>query len=126
MQTSNNYEKDIYNGDIGNITTIDKEEQEVTVDFYGKQILYDYGELDELSLAYSTTIYKAQGSEYPAVVMVIHTKHYKMLQRNLIYTGVTRGKKLVVLVGSKRALGIAISRMDSKKRYSRFGERLVN
>ena len=126
MQTVNNYDKDVYNGDIGTITEIDQEEQEVTVDFYGKPVLYEYNELDELSLAYSTTIHKSQGSEYPAVIMIVHTKHYQMLQRNLIYTGMTRGKKLVVLIGSKKALGIAISRRDSKERYSRLKKRLMD
>ena len=81
---------------------IDVAEQELTVDFDGRQVVYDFGELDELSLAYALTIHKAQGSEYPAVVIPLHTQHYLMLQRNLLYTGITRGKKLVVLVGSAR------------------------
>ena len=92
IQTQNNYKKEVFNGDIGRIRGIEPANREVSVDFDGKGVVYDFGELDELSLAYALTIHKAQGSEYPAVVMPLHTQHFLMLQRNLFYTGVTRGK----------------------------------
>jgi exodeoxyribonuclease V alpha subunit len=124
MQTENNYEKEVFNGDIGMIRNVDAVEQVVTIDFDGKPVDYDFDELDELSLAYACTIHKSQGSEYPAVIVVLHTQHYQMLKRNLVYTGMTRGKKLVVMVGSKKALWIALKQSESGKRYSRLKERL--
>jgi len=124
LQTVNDYQKDVYNGDIGRIETIDEHEQEVTVSYEGKRVLYDYGELDELALAYCLTIHKSQGSEYPAVVIPLHTQHYVMLQRNLLYTGITRGKKLVVLVGTKKALAVAVERQDTARRYTALDRRL--
>ncbi len=124
LQTVNNYEKDVFNGDIGRVTAIDEVDQEMTVSYDGRAVVYDFGELDELGLAYSLTIHKAQGSEYPAVVIPLHTQHYMMLQRNLLYTGITRGKKLVVLVGSRRALALAVRRQDTARRYSALGRRL--
>ena len=102
MQIRNNYDKDVYNGDIGRIVKIDREEQEVAVNFDGKFVGYDFSELDELVLAYATSVHKAQGSEYPAVVIPILIQHYVLLQRNLLYTGITRGKRLVVIVGTKK------------------------
>ena len=98
----------MYNGDIGRIAAIDTEGQAVTVTIDGREVLYDFSELDELSHAYAVSIHKSQGSEYPAVVIPILTQHYILLQRNLLYTGVTRGKKLVVIVGTEKALAIAI------------------
>ncbi len=124
MQTHNNYQKEVFNGDIGRITVIDETEREVTVEYEGKQVAYDYGELDELNLSFVCTIHKAQGSEYPAVVIPLHTQHYMMLQRNLLYTGVTRGKKLVAIVGSRKALEMAVQRQDTNQRYSALGRRL--
>ena len=124
LQTLNNYQKEVFNGDIGRIAAIDAAEREVAVDFDGKAVVYDFGELDELALAYAMTIHKAQGSEYPAVVMPLHTQHYMMLQRNLLYTGITRGKKLVVLVGSRKALEMAVRRQETVRRCSRLRERL--
>jgi exodeoxyribonuclease V alpha subunit len=124
MQTRNNYQKEVFNGDIGRITAIDETEREVTVEFDGKQIVYDFGELDELNLSFAVTIHKAQGSEYPAVVIPLHTQHYLMLQRNLLYTAVTRGKKLVVLVGNRKALEMAVQRQDTSRRYSALRRRL--
>lgn len=126
MQTENNYEKEVFNGDIGMIRNVDGVEQVVNIDFDGKSIDYDFDELDELSLAYACTIHKSQGSEYPAVIMVLHTQHYQMLKRNLVYTGMTRGKRLVVMVGSKKALWIALKQSEAGKRYSRLKERLCN
>jgi exodeoxyribonuclease V alpha subunit len=124
LQTVNNYQKEVFNGDIGRVTAIDEVDQEVTVSYDGRDVSYDFGELDELALAYSLTIHKSQGSEYPAVVIPLHTQHYMMLQRNLLYTGITRGKKLVVLVGSRKALSLAVRRQDTAQRYSALGRRL--
>ena len=108
MQVTNDYERDVYNGDLGMVTAIDPEAAELVVSFEGREVIYGFGELDELVLAYATTIHKSQGSEYPAVVIPLTTQHNTMLARNLLYTGVTRGKRLVVLVGQRRALAIAV------------------
>ena len=108
MQIENNYDRDTYNGDIGFVTAIDKDEEELMVDFDGREVVYPFSELDELVLCYATTIHKSQGSEYPVVVIPLTMQHYVMLKRNLVYTGVTRGKKLVVLVGQKKALSMAV------------------
>jgi exodeoxyribonuclease V alpha subunit len=124
LQTVNNYDKDVFNGDIGRVTGIDEHEQEMTVDYEGKRVLYDFGELDELALAFALSIHKSQGSEYPAVVIPLHTQHYLMLQRNLLYTGITRGKRLVVLIGSRKALAAAVSRRDTAQRCSGLCRRL--
>ncbi len=124
LQTQNNYTKEVFNGDIGRITAITETEREVVVDFEGREVCYDFGELDELSLAYSMTVHKSQGAEYPAVVIPLHTQHFLMLQRNLLYTGVTRGKQLVVLVGSRKALEMAVQRQDTLQRCSLLRERL--
>jgi exodeoxyribonuclease V alpha subunit len=124
LQRVNNYQKDVFNGDIGRITAIDEVDQEVTVNYDGRPVTYDFGELDELALAYALTIHKAQGSEYPVVVIPLHTQHYLMLQRNLLYTGITRGKRLVVLVGSRKALSLAVRRQDTARRFSALGMRL--
>ena len=104
MQVENDYDRDVYNGDLGIAQRIDQEEGELVVAFDGRDVSYGFGELDELVLAYATTIHKSQGSEYPAVVIPLVTQHYMMLARNLLYTGVTRGKRLVVLVGQRKAL----------------------
>ncbi|MBZ0156207.1 MAG: ATP-dependent RecD-like DNA helicase [Alphaproteobacteria bacterium] len=124
MQTVNNYDKDVFNGDIGIITKIDREMQEITVDYDGKTAGYDYNDLDELVLAYAISVHKSQGSEYPAVVMPVHTQHYMLLQRNLLYTGITRGKRLVVLVGTRKAVGIAIRNNRPQERYTLLKDRL--
>jgi exodeoxyribonuclease V alpha subunit len=124
LQTVNNYDKEVFNGDIGRITALDAVDQELTVEYDGRSVVYDFGELDELMLAYATSVHKSQGSEYPAVIIPLHTQHYMMLQRNLLYTGITRGKRLVVLVGSKRALAIAVRRADTGQRYTALVQRL--
>jgi exodeoxyribonuclease V alpha subunit len=124
IQTVNNYDKDVYNGDIGHVTQVSVEEGAVTVDFEGRSVTYELGELDEVSLAYTTAVHKSQGSEYPAVVMPLATQHYPMLERNLLYTGVTRGKSLVVLIGQEKALRIAIRTMRSRKRLTNLSARL--
>ena len=108
MQIRNNYDKKVYNGDIGRITTLDRENQQLIVDFDGREVLYDFSDIDELMLAYAVSIHKYQGSECPCVIFPIHTCHFKLLFRNLLYTGMTRGKKLVILLGTKKALAIAI------------------
>ena len=124
LQTVNNYKKEVFNGDIGSIAKVDPVEQEVTVDFDNRSVVYDFEELDELGLAYAMTIHKSQGSEYPALILPVHTQHYIMLQRNLLYTGITRGRKLVVLVGTKKALALAVSRQDTSRRYTALLRRL--
>jgi exodeoxyribonuclease V alpha subunit len=125
MQVENDYDKDVYNGDLGVVSRIDLEEGELVVDFDGRDITYGFGELDELVLAYATTIHKSQGSEYPAVVIPLTTQHYPMLQRNLVYTGVTRGKRLVVLVGQRKALAIAVKGARTRRRWSKLREWLA-
>ena len=122
MQVENDYDKDVYNGDLGVVSRIDMEEGELVADFDGRKITYGFGELDELVLAYATTIHKSQGSEYPAVVIPLTTQHYPMLQRNLVYTGVTRGKRLVVLVGQRKALAIAVKGARTRRRWSKLRE----
>jgi exodeoxyribonuclease V alpha subunit len=108
MQTENAYEKDVYNGDLGFIIRIDPDAAEVVINFEGRELVYDFGELDEVVPAYATTVHKAQGFEYPAVVIPLVTQHYAMLRRNLGYTAVTRGRQLVVVVGQPKALAIAV------------------
>jgi exodeoxyribonuclease V alpha subunit len=118
IQTENDYGKDVFNGDVGIVERVDPVEQQVAVRFDERLVKYDFGELDEVALAYAVTIHKSQGSEFPAVVIPLATQHYMLLQRNLIYTGITRGKKLVVLVGQKKALGIAVRNDRPQRRYS--------
>lgn len=124
LQTVNNYQKLVYNGDIGRIAGINLEDQELAVEYENRRVDYDFGELDELSLAYALTIHKSQGSEYPAVVIPMHTQHFVMLRRNLLYTGITRGKRLVVLVGNRKAVGLAVRRQDTGTRFSGLVARL--
>jgi exodeoxyribonuclease V alpha subunit len=118
IQVINNYDKEVFNGDIGTIYSIDKEEGILLIDFDGRQVKYEINELDELALAYAVSIHKSQGSEYKAVVIPISTAHYLMLERNLLYTAITRGKKLVVLIGQKKALAIAIKNKRSLNRVT--------
>jgi exodeoxyribonuclease V alpha subunit len=125
MQVENNYDRDVYNGDLGVVRSIDPEASELMVEFEGRGVVYAFGELDELVLAYAITIHKAQGSEYPAVVIPLTTQHYVMLARNLLYTGVTRGKRLVVIVGQSRALAIAVKNAGTRRRWSKLGEWLA-
>ncbi len=119
MQAENDYDKAVYNGDLGFITRIDPEEGEVVVDFEGREVAYDVGELDALVPAYATMVHKAQGSEYPAVVIPLTIQHFPMLKRNLVYTGVTRGKRLVVVVGQTKALATAVRGGDQGRRWSK-------
>jgi exodeoxyribonuclease V alpha subunit len=124
LQTVNNYEKDVYNGDIGQVAQVDVEEGQVEIDFEGRLVTYDIGELDEVALAYAATVHKSQGSEYPVVVIPLATQHYPMLARNLLYTGVTRGKQLVVVIGQPRALAIAVRNVRATQRLTNLATRL--
>ena len=124
MQTRNNYEKEVFNGDMGRITRIDPEQREVTITFDGRNIVFDFSDMDEIVLSYAVSVHKSQGSEFPAVIIPVLTQHYIMLQRNLLYTAVTRGRKLVVLVGTKKALAIAVHNDRMKKRFTFLSERL--
>ena len=125
MQMENDYDKDVFNGDIGRITGLDEVERELKVRFDDREVAYDFQEMDEVSLAYATTIHKSQGSEYPCVVIPIHTQHYILLQRNLLYTAITRGRKLVILVGTVKAMAIAVHKMESHSRVTTLKDRLL-
>jgi exodeoxyribonuclease V alpha subunit len=124
IQTVNNYDKDVFNGDIGRVVKIDEEEGLVFIDYDGRRVEYETGELDEISLAYATTVHKSQGSEYPAVVIPLGMQHYMLLERNLLYTAVTRGKRLVVVIGQTKALAMAVKRLGSVKRLTNLQARL--
>jgi len=125
IQLINNYDKDVFNGDLGRIAAIDEEEGLVQVEIDGRRVEYEFGELDELSLAYATSIHKAQGSEYPAVVIPLALQHYMLLERNLLYTAVTRGRRLVVLIAEPRALAMAVKRVGSNLRLTKLRQRLI-
>jgi exodeoxyribonuclease V alpha subunit len=125
MQTQNNYDKDVYNGDIGFIRSIDVIEQTLNVNFDGRTVAFDWSEADELALAYAVSVHKAQGSEIPVVVMPIVTQHYMMLQRNLLYTAITRARKLCVLTGSRRAIGMAVRNNKVAQRFTALEWRLT-
>ena len=125
MQIENDYEKEVYNGDIGHIDDVNPDDGELSASFDGRTATYGFGELDTLVPAYAVTIHKSQGSEYPAVVIPVMTQHYPMLRRNLIYTGVTRGKKLVVIVGQKKAVAIAVRNVSGRRRWSKLRDRLL-
>jgi len=128
MQIRNNYQKEVYNGDIGLITAIDREETEMVVTFRDllqpRPVVYDFTELDELVLSYAVSVHKSQGSEYPVIIMPVLTQHYMLLQRNLLYTGITRARKLAVLVGSKKALAIAVRNNKAEERFTLLDQRL--
>jgi exodeoxyribonuclease V alpha subunit len=125
MQVENDYDKDVFNGDIGYVVNVAPSEGELSVSFDGRSVTYGFGELDTLVPAYGVTIHKSQGSEYPAVVIPLLTQHYAMLQRNLFYTGITRGKKLVVLVDQKKAVAIAVRNVSGRRRWSKLREWLT-
>ncbi|MBL6957146.1 MAG: ATP-dependent RecD-like DNA helicase [Chlorobium phaeobacteroides] len=124
IQLVNNYDKEVFNGDIGVITSVDEDEKQVIVDFDKRLIEYEFGELDELALAYATSIHKSQGSEYPAVVIPLAMQHFLLLRRTLLYTAVTRGKKLVMIIGQQKALGMAVGNSDDSKRVTNLAEKL--
>ncbi|MEB3167170.1 MAG: ATP-binding domain-containing protein, partial [Synechococcaceae cyanobacterium] len=125
MQIANDYDKEVFNGDLGTIDSLDIDNSELTVLFEGRAVVYGWGELDALVPAYACTIHKSQGSEYPAVVIPLLTQHYAMLQRNLVYTGLTRGKRLVVLVGQVKALAMAVKNRRGRSRYTRLRQLLA-
>ncbi len=124
MQIKNNYEKDVFNGDIGRIVGISDADQEIIISFDGRNILYELSDLDEIILAYAVSVHKSQGSEYPAVIIPVLTQHYILLQRNLIYTAVTRGRELVVMVGTGKALAIGVNNNKTQRRYTYLKRRL--
>ena len=122
MQIENDYDKEVYNGDIGYIDDVAPDAGELKASFDGRSVTYGFGELDALVPAYAATIHKSQGSEYLAVIIPVLTQHYPMLQRNLLYTGVTRGKRLMVLVGQKKAIAIAVRNVSGRRRWSKLDE----
>lgn len=124
MQTENDYDKEVFNGDIGLVVKVDATEQELVVRYDDRKVAYDFQELDELTPAYAVTVHKSQGSEYPCVVLPMHTQHFVMLQRNLLYTGITRGKKLVVVVGTEKAVGLAVRNAEAGRRNTTLRKRL--
>jgi len=126
MQIRNNYEKEVFNGDMGHIDRIDPELREATVSFDGRPVAYDFTELDEIVLSYAVSVHKSQGSEYPVVIVPLLMQHYMLLQRNLIYTAVTRARKLVILIGAKKALAVAVNTNKTRQRYTRLKERLID
>jgi len=126
MQIRNNYDLEVFNGDIGRIESVDEEERKLSVQFDGRSVTYETADLDELVLAYACSIHKSQGSEYPCVVIPVHTQHYVMLQRNLLYTAITRARKLVVLLGTKRALAIAVKNDRTELRFTQLAARLAS
>ena len=124
IQQVNDYQREVFNGDVGTITSIDLEEQELIVQFTERTVTYDYADLSELALAWAVTVHKSQGSEYPVVILSIFMQHYLLLSRNLLYTGLTRAKQLVVLVGPTKAIGLAIKRVTDQQRYTALADRL--
>ena len=124
MHLKNDYQKEVYNGDIGIVERIDNQKSELAVNYYGKIVSYDFDELDEMTTAYAISIHKSQGSEYPAVIVPLMTQHYVLLQRNLLYTAMTRGKKLVILIGTRKALNIALKNDKPHRRLSGLANRL--
>jgi len=125
MQTQNNYDKDVYNGDLGFIQAIDLVEQNLKINFDGRTVTFDWSETDQLALAYAVSVHKAQGSEFPAVVMPVVTQHYTMLQRNMLYTAITRARSLCVLSGSRRAIGMAVRNNRVAQRFTALEWRLA-
>jgi len=126
LQLRNNYDKDVFNGDIGRIESIDLEEGEIRVDFEGRSVTYEFSDVDELTLAYAMSVHKSQGSEYPVVVLPLLTQHYMLLQRNLLYTAITRAKKMVVIVGTRKAIAMAVKNDKITARWTALTERLRN
>jgi exodeoxyribonuclease V alpha subunit len=125
MQIRNNYDRQVFNGDLGRVVAVDTEQQLLTIDFDGLPVTYEFSQLDEVVHAYAVSIHKSQGSEFPAVVVPLLMQHYVMLQRNLVYTAVTRARELVVLVGSRRAIAIAVRNDKIARRNTRLIERVA-
>jgi exodeoxyribonuclease V alpha subunit len=126
MQVQNNYETEVYNGDIGTILHTNVENGQLTVAFEGRNVAYDFSNMDELILSYAVSVHKAQGSEYPAVIVPLLAEHHMLLQRNLLYTAVTRAKKLAVIVGAKKALETAVKNDKTMRRFTSLGYRLAD
>jgi exodeoxyribonuclease V alpha subunit len=124
IQQVNDYQREVFNGDLGTIVGIDLEEQEVAVQFSERSVRYDYADVSELALAWAVTVHKAQGSEYPVVILPIFMQHYLLLSRNLLYTGLTRARQLAILVGPTKAIGLAVKRVTDRERYTALAERL--
>ncbi|HYU75978.1 MAG TPA: ATP-binding domain-containing protein, partial [Ktedonobacteraceae bacterium] len=124
IQQVNDYQREVFNGDLGTITKIDLEEQEVTVQFAERAVTYDYADLGELALAWAITVHKSQGSEYPIVILPLFMQHYMLLSRNLLYTGLTRAKQLAILVGPTKAIGLTVKRIMDRERYTALADRL--
>lgn len=125
IQQTNDYQREVFNGDLGVITAIDTTEQEVKVQFTNRSVTYDYADLNEITLAWAVTIHKSQGSEYPLVILPLYMQHYLMLSRNLLYTGLTRAKKLAIVIGAKKAIGLALNQTNQQQRYTRLQQRLI-
>ena len=121
----NDYQREVFNGDLGIISAIDTVEQEVAVQYGERNVIYDYADLNEITLAWSVTIHKSQGSEYPVVILPLYMQHYMILSRNLFYTGLTLAKKLAIVVGSKKAISLAVRSTDDQQRYTQLRSRLV-
>jgi exodeoxyribonuclease V alpha subunit len=126
IQLKNDYEREVFNGDLGIISEIDTTELEVIIQFDERYITYDYADLNEIALAWSISIHKSQGSEYPVVILPLYLQHYIMLSRNLVYTGLTRAKQLAIIIGSQKAIAIAVKQRNLRQRYTRLAERLMN
>jgi exodeoxyribonuclease V alpha subunit len=125
IQQVNDYNREVFNGDLGVIAAIDMDEQDVTVQFAERLVHYDYADLNEIALAWSITIHKSQGSEYPVVVLPTYMQHYLLLSRNLIYTGLTRARKLAIFVGPQKSIGFAVRQVKDQQRYTLLAQRLV-
>ena len=125
IQYKNDYDREVFNGDLGIIRRIDTTEQEVIIEFDERQVIYDYGDLNEVGLAYAVTIHKSQGSEYPVVILPLYMQHYLMLSRNLFYTGLTRAKRLAIVIGQEKPISIAVKQVKDQLRYTKLTERLV-
>ncbi|MBW4566012.1 MAG: ATP-dependent RecD-like DNA helicase [Mojavia pulchra JT2-VF2] len=125
IQQTNDYNREVFNGDLGSILSIDTEEQEVTVDYAGRPVVYDYADLNEITLAFAVSVHKSQGSEYPVVIFPLYMQHFMMLSRNLFYTGLTRARKLAIVIGSKKAISLAVRTTNDQQRYTRLWQRLL-
>ena len=126
IQYKNDYDREVFNGDLGIIRRIDTTEQEVIIEFDERQVIYDYGDLNEVGLAYAVTIHKSQGSEYPVVILPLYMQHYLMLSRNLFYTGLTRAKRLAIVIDQEKPISIAVKQVKDQLRYTKLKERLIS